>query len=162
MSDILTLEQLKQDAIKLFDGIELRDKYYLINEVLSDSLREDINIQIVNDEYFVFSTAQKNHCAPEKYIQGKYKTKDTNEVLHIIASYVIESVCWSEIIDRYSSSDEYITYDSSIEDFEVKFKKSIIEKLPEFCKQYFTEGYDVYNKMENFLDSNEYYEWMYK
>lgn len=135
MSGILTLEQLRQDAIKLFDGIELRDKYYLINEVLSDSLREDLNIQIVNDEYFVFSTAQKNPGTPEKYIQGKYKTKDTNEVLHIIASYVIESICWSEIMDRYSNSDEYITYDSSIEDFEVEFKKSIIEKLPEFCKK---------------------------
>lgn len=150
---------LQQEILNITSNIdELKQCEYTIKNIFNNCTNNNENIFIKEKDssYVIYKLASFNN---HKHIISKYKTADKREATYIILKYLVNDAVWDEVVARYSDG-AYVEYTIEAEEFEDSLTKQIINKLPQYCKDYFNSNYNITDKYESFTDTEFYKQWI--
>ena len=152
--DILDLcsidtRNLKRDISNIFNSAE--PKHY-------------IKIKLIDGIYFIYTTQEKPGLIT-RYIVGKYKTKNRQEVVMLVLSKLINDYCCQKTINKFGDG-ECIEYgfdsdgNAEIDKYENNLKEEILKKLPIEISKELQESDSLSKVTEYFIDTNIYKGWL--
>lgn len=158
------IETLRKEVLGLVEQLQLDINDELVAKKYLDKLLDaslvnrditsEVFIGIVGDKYFVYAVDYRNRLLKEgAFISSKYKVKDRDECVNILIREIINHVTWIRFIDEYQ--DTRLTKQEA--GLLNKRKILLIDKLPD---KYKDNPINVNSKMQNFLDSDEYKQWL--
>lgn len=146
-SNTLGVEASESDRI-WSDNVSLDGKFWRYNRLYVTRTEDDT--------YLLYLYNGDIKCFTERY-----QTREPKEVASLILLEMINQLSWEKVCDIADSENVgYIYYGTDEENYEKKFKETLILQLPNWFQVYYEDYKCLDDRMESFKDSEVYKKWI--